>query len=309
MNTRYYLTSFYNNEIRQTQSYLGALSEIRNNGLIVWNVNGVKVDVFTPELYEIFSSTELLVKNMDTNENVVINGKEYLTTYVQAFNEGKKYFESNFKISADTLYGQNAAIYVRDIHLNYFHTVHNPSYGEGWVFVKKSYAIILTHSAIKEYGFYSGIVSSVDEQVKKYAKLFENFDKCEHSTPVTTIEKQETKADRLKVELTKYGFFELPKVQALSELNQNKLIELLGSKGMPYSMAMFKHLEYITYLNRVHFNTSKNRDKEIANWFGKAQRTIKGNILVLNSKSTEDRSRYTSDQFIEIVKTDYEKLK
>ena len=38
-----------------------------------------------------------------------------------------------------------------------------------------------------EFGFYSGIVNKVDEQVKKYPKQFQRFDICEHNLPPQLI--------------------------------------------------------------------------------------------------------------------------
>jgi hypothetical protein len=40
----------------------------------------------------------------------------------------------------------------------------------------------------------------------------------------------ETKTDKLKEELGKYGFFELPKVKQLSEPNKQRLIEMISRK-------------------------------------------------------------------------------
>jgi hypothetical protein len=119
-----------------------------------------------------------------TCPETTVNGRNYLNTYIEAYKEGEQYFETEFKVSPNTLYGANAEQYVKDIHLNFFHVQHTGA-NEGWCYVKKNYPIILTYKAIKEFGFYSGIVNKVEEQVKKYPRLFASFDKCEHNLPPT----------------------------------------------------------------------------------------------------------------------------
>jgi hypothetical protein len=52
---------------------------------------------------------------------------------------------------------------------------------EGWGYVKKQYPLTLTHKVIKEFGYYSGVVNKVEEQIKKHPRLFASFDKCEHN--------------------------------------------------------------------------------------------------------------------------------
>lgn len=133
---------------------------------------------------------------MDTQKETNINGYEYLETYIEAYKEGEQYFESEFKVSPNTLYGPNAEQYVRDIHLNFFHVQHT-GINEGWSYVKKKYPIILTHKAVKEFGYFSGIVNKVEEQVKKYPRLFATFDKCEHNLPLQPIDGNQNRTKRV----------------------------------------------------------------------------------------------------------------
>jgi hypothetical protein len=194
---RFYLNTFLN-EIEQTkQNYIAFKKNIENNSFCLINDKSYIVKIYTPELAVILTSKELVAINMDTKKETTINGWEYLKTYIEGYKEGEQFFETEFKISPETLYGTNAEKYVSDIHLNYFHIKHDTF--EGWSFVKKQYPFILTHKVVKKYGYYSGIVNKVEEQVKKYPKLFTTFDKCEHNLPSqpknnqTDIEKYKAK--------------------------------------------------------------------------------------------------------------------
>lgn len=187
--TRFWLTTFSEKQEQTKHEYKSFKREIENNGCFKVKTETDTVKIYTPELAVIFTSKELPSRNMDTQTETNINGWEYLKTYIEAYKEGEQYFETEFKVSPNTLYGANAEQYVRDIHLNFFHVKHT-GINEGWGYVKKQYPIILTHKAVKEFGYYSGIVNKVEEQVKKYPRLFATFDKCEHNLPPQPIVKQ-----------------------------------------------------------------------------------------------------------------------
>ena len=184
--TRFWLTTFFEEQEQTKHEYKVFKREIENNGCVKVKTETDTVKIYTPELAVIFTSNTLSARNMDTQTETIINGSEYLNTYIEAYKEGEQYFETEFKVSTDTLYGANAEQYVRDIHLNFFHVQHTGT-NEGWSYVKKQYPMILTHKAVKEFGYYSGIVNKVEEQVKKYPRLFATFDKCEHNLPPQPI--------------------------------------------------------------------------------------------------------------------------
>lgn len=193
--TRFWLTTFFDGQEQTKHEYKSFQREIENNGCFIVKADTDTVKIYTPELAVIFTLKELPARNMDAQKETTVNGWEYLKTYIEAYKEGEEYFETEFKVSPNTLYGANAEQYVRDIHLNFFHVKHT-GINEGWGYVKKQYPIILTHKAVKEFGYYSGIVNKVEEQVKKYPRLFATFDKCEHNLPP---QQTETKTDKLKV--------------------------------------------------------------------------------------------------------------
>jgi hypothetical protein len=194
--TRFWLTTFFEEQEQTKHEYKVFKREIENNGCVKVKTETDTVKIYTPELAVIFTSNTLSARNMDTQTETIINGSDYLKTYIEAYKEGEQYFETEFKVSTNTLYGANAEQYVRDIHLNFFHVQHTGT-NEGWSYVKKQYPMILTHKAVKEFGYYSGIVNKVEEQVKKYPRLFATFDKCEHNLPPQPIAKQNNKLSDL----------------------------------------------------------------------------------------------------------------
>lgn len=182
VDTRFWLTTFFDEHEQDTQQYKNFQFKIKNDGCIDMITDNGTVKIYTPELALIFTLKELPARNMDTDKEIKLSGLEYLKTYIESYKEGEQYFEKEFKVSPDTLYNTNAEQYVRDIHFNFFHVQHT-GIKEGWGFVKKEYPFILTHKVIREFGYYSGIVNRVEEQVKKYPRLFATFDKCEHNLP------------------------------------------------------------------------------------------------------------------------------
>jgi hypothetical protein len=162
-----------------------------------------------------------------------------------------------------------------------------------------------------------GYTNSSPNEEQRYRKILKKWFKDEKKfideiTPLLKAlppQQSETKTDKLKAELGKYGFFELTKVKQLSEPNKQSLIELISTNDLPYSIAMFEYLGFLKHLKTEHFTTDYKLFKAVANWFGIAERAVKGNIYVLNEHSKENRTRYTADQQKRTVQKDYEKLK
>jgi Glu-tRNA(Gln) amidotransferase subunit E-like FAD-binding protein len=120
-----------------------------------------------------------------------------------------------------------------------------------------------------------------------------------------------TKSEALKKYLFDYGFNQLEKVKELSSQNQTLLINMLSEKGLPYAIAMFDYLKFISFLNKEYFETNDKRNKEISKWFDKDKdgRAVKGNISSLLPNTTENKNRYTAHKHKESVIKDYELLK
>jgi hypothetical protein len=119
----------------------------------------------------------------------------------------------------------------------------------------------------------------------------------------------ETNNTKLASQLKEFGFYEVPKVKILPKEKQAGLIELLETNKLPYCIAMFNYLGYLKYLRVNHFKTDIQRNTEIASWFDIDERSVKGNISVLDEYSGENKKRYTAHNFKEIVEKDYTEIK
>ena len=117
----------------------------------------------------------------------------------------------------------------------------------------------------------------------------------------------ETKTDKLKAGLGKYGFFELPKVKQLSEPNKQHLVELISINPMPYGIAMFDYLGFCEYLDREQ-GTKYKADQILSRLYnnkakdGTSAKHYRRSLI-------KPLPRYKAGEYKETVKTDYQKLK
>jgi hypothetical protein len=225
LDQRFWLTSFFEGHEQTKGVYKSLKSQIDNNGSFEVKEGNEIFKIYTPELATILISKELPANNLDLKTETIVNGFEYLETYFKAYKDGEQYFEKEFKVSPNTLYGTNAKHYVKDLHLNFFHVKHTGT-NEGWGYVKKQYPFILTHKAIKEYGYYSGIVNKVDEQVKKYPKLFENFEICEESITVNDNDFIKGKITLKFIPQAESGYYEVEKEKEIRKYTIEKYFDL-----------------------------------------------------------------------------------
>jgi hypothetical protein len=121
--------------------------------------------------------------------------------------------------------------------------------------------------------------------------------------------KIESKSEKIKSNLSNYGFFEIPKVKNLSTQQKQSLLDLLCSKSSPYSIAMLDYIGFIKHLTFEHSMTAAKISKLIGAWLDMDTRAVKGNMAVLDEYSNENRNRYTADKHKENVKNDYQQLK
>jgi hypothetical protein len=129
-------------------------------------------------------------------------------------------------------------------------------------------------------------------------------------TPLLKFEKDqpvESKIDKFKAQLYKFGFFELSKVKQLSEQNKQILVELISSKQMPYGIAMFDELGFCEYLDieqgtkyKANIILSKLYNENAKD--GTSAKHLRRSLI-------KPLERYKAGEYKEIVKTDYKKLK
>jgi hypothetical protein len=162
------------------QSYKKLIEKEKDGYIQVEYENSI-VKIFNPSLYFILTTTELPVQSSETKKDTTINGCDYLNTFILGFNEGAEYFNREYA---------NPEKYVKDIKYNYFDAKHSGTCIGliGWQEIKYYHPGTISHRCIKEYGYYSGIVSEVWRVIKKYPVTFQNF-KNHKETPDFNIKK------------------------------------------------------------------------------------------------------------------------
>lgn len=119
---------------------------------------------------------------------------------------------------------------------------------------------------------------------------------------------EKSKSEILYIELSNVGFNSLPRVKELDSKNKvESLIELIVSNKTPYQIAMLNYLGLLDFL--FEFGTKENSYRNLAKILNVPDRVIKGNCLVLNPKSSENRNNYTAHLHKKEVETDYRKIK
>lgn len=168
------LRSFIETEIKGCATVNFLRWQIQNNGFVPVKWGDQEVRIYSPELVWILTSPRLTGYSQSTKKEVALDHKEYLNTYVQAFIQGELNFEREFRVPPQVLYGDNRQFYVKNLHHKYYHAQHWRTH-DGWAFVKSTFPFILTHEDIEAYGYFSGIVSKVDELFEQHPQLFANF--------------------------------------------------------------------------------------------------------------------------------------
>jgi hypothetical protein len=162
-------------------------------------------------------------------------------------------------------------------------------------------------------GFYIDDPDHVESTAGILSEIYLNdfINQCKRILKYKIAHSAETKEDKIKAELGKYGFFELPYVNQLSEPNKQSLIELISNNRLPYAIAMFDYLGFLRYLETNYIPVKAKLNIEVSKWFNSDidGRAVKGNIASLNEKTNENKNRYTAYKHKETVKNDYEKLK
>lgn len=144
---------------------------------------GYHIPVYTPQLAMILTTDNIKARNRSIREKgkeeCTFNGVQFKESYIKGFFEGRKFFDK--KHNEDTLNGILVEQYIRELHRKYYHE--GKSKISGWNYVKEFYPIRIAHQEIKEFGYYSGLVYSVDSLKSDKIEIFEKFyfEKCEQN--------------------------------------------------------------------------------------------------------------------------------
>ncbi|MFY0673529.1 MAG: hypothetical protein JXQ87_08990 [Bacteroidia bacterium] len=179
--------------------------------------------------------------------------------------------------------------------------------------IKKPIKVPTSNVDLVEYGNRVGRLfkawSIILQSPDYFIDSFENEPVAETSVEKVELETEsQTKAEILKPKFKEFGFMKWPKVEVLTESSQNELIKLIAENKTPYKIAMLNEIECQKYLLSNYFQSNNELFKAIGKWFNVAERTIKGNFNVLSELSTDNKERYTSYNYKEKVKKDYQSL-
>jgi len=203
--TPYVVTDFLE-ETKKTLVFKTYRREIAVNGYFLVKSGPHSSKIYTAELAMVLTSSALTGEHRDLKRPTEPNSQEYLHTYIEAFTEGERHFETELKASPEVLYGANHKQYIQDLHNNYFNIQHRQG-KEGWSYVKHQYPFILTHEVMKTFGYYSGVVSKVDELAERHPELFATFYECSNDIHSNQIE-HENRETELRQKIEKhFGFF------------------------------------------------------------------------------------------------------
>lgn len=123
---------------------------------------------------------------------------------------------------------------------------------------------------------------------------------------IEDTEQHITKRQELLGKLLSYDFNKLTLVMALSQSQQDSLIDLLTENPLPYKIAMLAKVGFLTYAQQNYCPTKQQLYKLLAQLLGASERVMKGNVLVLQPKTSEDKTRYTAHKYTKQVATDYQ---
>ena len=150
---------------------------------------GYEAKVYVFELYKILSNESFPL----FGENEILNGLSLIPIYIEGFKKGKEFFKSNYTVSTEILF-QNINEYIKTLQTCYCHKEQGQG-KRGWCWYRWNYPIIFNDEKIKEYGYFAGIISEIDE-LKEHYHQFKVIGQCEHNL---IPQQTETKTDKLTV--------------------------------------------------------------------------------------------------------------
>lgn len=160
-----------------TKDYKSFLQDfLRNRSETVkYEDEGITIHIYSPELaYILTLNTEIQTDIYNKTNKEVIITTEYLGYFFDGFIAGLKKFQDEYKLSTDTIYSGNISDYIEDIKHHCFNKkIKLREYG--WSFVRLQYPLTFKKDLIREYGFYSGLVRSVDELIENSPERFKEL--------------------------------------------------------------------------------------------------------------------------------------
>jgi hypothetical protein len=167
---------------------------------------------------------------------------------------------------------------------------------------KLFYANYLTHQ--KQVQNKEDILKQISSEVD-LIELTQGLLNVEKTEVSFSVQQKEDNYVRFMREVEQYKFSELPKYKALSTKNQMRLISQILESSIPQAVAMLSFLEFPNHLKTMFSMNKEKQYHHIAKSLKASVRSVKGNFLVLDPESNEDRFKYTANEHEEKVRDLY----
>lgn len=167
--TTYVLPTIINNSYLEVLDYILLKDNINQIGFLKVNAENLIIKVYNPILALIFTTKEFPVQTRTKPPiDTVIDGSEFHNSFIEGYKKGIEYFNENFKISPSILYGENLIQYVGSIQNLYENSLTVAGYGN----IKTSIPYFFSNKISYNYGYYSGIISEIEELKKIHPTIF-----------------------------------------------------------------------------------------------------------------------------------------
>ncbi|HMI01888.1 MAG TPA: zinc ribbon domain-containing protein [Pedobacter sp.] len=134
----------------------------------------------------------------------------------------------------------------------------------------------------------------------EFRKMLNNkIREIEDSPEVQAQKIQVETTSKLRAGLSPLGFFDLETVRNLWPKQQQDLIKMIAERGVPFAVALLNEIGVTSHIYSSITKSKSGIHKKLAAVLGCQERTVKGNLNVLNKISREDRSRYTAHLYLD----------
>ncbi len=281
---------------------------------IIREEKGVSYGFYPLEKYYEFFSLLLKKGRIYNKKGEKLNSKtidEYLISYAKGFENG--YYKYEQTLNKTEPFSLTNEILAYKIFERVYGTFNIKDGNIGAVIGGKDESgnsiMYITNELFYKKGYEGGEYYKAWELILSYPTLFKPLfnsmiKPSKHQRPENP--ELEAKTQRLKKKLNEYGFFNL---KLVTEIDKDKLISLLVESNLPYQIAMLDYLGFLKHLGKEYSCTKAELYKLVSDILNTPERPVKGNILVLNPISKENKKRYTAHLTKEKAENDYYKLK
>ena len=197
----------------------------------------------------------------------------------------------------------------RKVNLYNDYLIVNVSYGDesiiGSNYIAGDYTKELLKIAFEVYNDYFGIL---ENRIESLSEILQNTKAVASIGQSEQLLLGQERFPNLSEKLSELDFFELSKTKTLKEEQKISLIGLLKEKSVAYIIAMFHHIGFIEYLYIEKFKKKEVAQVSLSQILGVDKRTIRGQISVLNPRSKENITKYTSIIHLSDVIEDFKSI-